>query len=450
MSAPVQDTPVKSEQERIDVLLAEARATVATEPPRAAELASQALDAARTAAYRAGEATGLLYLGMARAAQLDTQGALASLEEARGVYAELGDKAGEDTATFQMGDVHYDLSQFGLAIECYQQYLKGAEERQDDTAATRALCNLGNVYYALDQYGDALDHYSRSLAKVREASAAGLQPTPGAMRLEDILLNNIGNLYLDTEDFGRAVEFFGTALSRRPGELTVQLNLGTAYHYLKDYPRALELHEDVLKSARAQGDRAVEAYALESIAMTRDELGERDTALSLHREALAIRQDVGDENGVASSHLKIGNLALEIGDRGLALTCLGKALNSAEELGARDCVAEAHLGLSHYYRGEGDFEAALEHHERFHAVKLDVVREQAEKRATSLGIELNAERSVHEAEVARLKTRIEQLTIEIDYSRRDKQVSEVVDSEAFQALKQRAKELRRRMSGTAT
>ena len=302
----------------------------------------------------------------------------------------------------------------------------------------RALCNLGNVFYGLDQYGDALDNYSRALTIAREI---------GNDAHEDILLNNIGNLYLDSEDFGRAAEFYERALQRTPGELTVQLNLGIAHYFLREYARAIELQESVLASAREQGNRGLEAHALESLGDTRDATGETPLALRLHREALAVRREIGDEGGVATSQLRIGKIASKLGDRPVALSNLESALRGAEALGARDCVAETHHALSQYYRDGGDYPRALEHHENFHNVKVEIIREQSEKRVIALGIELSAERNVHEAEVTRLKGRIQELAIEIDYARRDKQLAEVVESDSFLALKARAKELRRRMAG---
>src|SRR5579859_2539427 len=76
-----------------------------------------------------------------------------------------------------------------------------------------------------------------------------------------------------------------------------------------EYERAEDLLREALRRARAGGDRAAEAGALDQLAwlmhfqaLDRDREGaDPEAEEALFRQALALRRDIGDQAGIAAS-----------------------------------------------------------------------------------------------------------------------------------------------------
>ena len=65
---------------------------------------------------------------------------------------EIGDKAAQGRACGNLGNVHYLLGNFSLAIHYHNERLKIAKEFGDKAAERRAHSNLGNAHIFLVQW----------------------------------------------------------------------------------------------------------------------------------------------------------------------------------------------------------------------------------------------------------------------------------------------------------
>ncbi|MEO0827536.1 MAG: CHAT domain-containing tetratricopeptide repeat protein, partial [Cyanobacteria bacterium J06642_9] len=163
---------------------------------------------------------------------------------------------------FQQGIQQYQVSQFQLALESWQQALEIYRAIGDRQGEATSLGNLGLAYYALGDYPRSIDFHQQSLEIDRQI---------GDRQGEATSLDNLGNAYYALGEYQRAIDFHQQSLDiarqigDRQGEAYSLGNLGNAYYSLGDYPRAIDFHQQSLDIARQIGDRQGEATSLNNL-----------------------------------------------------------------------------------------------------------------------------------------------------------------------------------------
>ncbi|KAI0235358.1 G-protein-signaling modulator 1 [Lamellibrachia satsuma] len=137
------------------------------------------LDLSKEIADRIGEARALYNLGnvyhakgkqLSRSAHQDPGEFPAevkeSLQKAADYYEsnleivrELGDRAAQGRACGNLGNTHYLLGNFNLAVRNHEERLAIAKEFGDKAAERRAYSNLGNAHIFLGEFEVAAEHY---------------------------------------------------------------------------------------------------------------------------------------------------------------------------------------------------------------------------------------------------------------------------------------------------
>ncbi|XP_007945228.1 G-protein-signaling modulator 1 [Orycteropus afer afer] len=208
-------------------------------------------------------------------------------------------------------------------------------------------------------------------------------------------------------DFKAGAAFFEAAVQVGTEDLktlsAIYSQLGNAYFYVKEYPRALAYHKHDLLLARTIGDRMGEAKASGNLGNTLKVLGRFDEAIVCCQRHLDIAQEQGDKVGEARALYNIGNVYHAKGkhlswsttqDPGHLPPDVRETLRKAsdfyernlslvKELGDRAAQGRAYgnLGNTHYLLG--DFpEAAAFHKERL-AIAKEFGDKAAERRAYS-------------------------------------------------------------------
>ncbi|MBC9719041.1 tetratricopeptide repeat protein [Streptomyces sp. TRM66268-LWL] len=136
--------------------------------------------------------------------------------------------------------------------------------------------------------------------------------------------------------------------------------LDTAAHY-RD---ALALHALALDAARALGDRAAEAAALNRLGHAHLRTGSYTAAVRHHQEALDAHRVGGDRLGEADALHGLGTLSWRLGRYEDARAHLEAALALRRELADTGGEGAALYGLGTVHRQLGDYPRALDHQER--------------------------------------------------------------------------------------
>ena len=286
------------------------------------------MQAAAAAAGAAGQAQGATLLvatarlreGIAtyRSGQVDR--AVALIEEARGIYAEAGDRAG----------VAGTLNSLAAAIS-----------EGPDTKRIRALYDEGLAIARAIGKQDLVARFLNNIA-IQERRAGNLQASLTmnqealAIRREigdrtntSVSLNNIGNVLLDLGDLQ-----------------------GASTHY-----------EESASMSREMGDRRSTARALFNAGEAFKQQGELARSRAVYEESLKIRREIPDPAGVATSLFGLGHLAAVQGDFAAAKQSLNEALEMDRKLDRRRPMAFSLFQLAEIAHLEGDLATARRRHQ---------------------------------------------------------------------------------------
>ena len=209
-----------------------------------------ALESARRAGHRPGEAWVLNNLGEALGFTRETEG-IAHLEQALMIRRETGDRKGE----------------------------------------AQTANNLADAYVILDRKDEALDLLRRALELNRET---------GNQYGEGVALNNLGEAFLDLGRTEEAIDCFHRA-NRTFAEIKVPHGVGYALHNVgRSYlslgrdAEALEHLWQALAVHRATGDRHREAFTLRFLGVAQSRAGRPAEAEVSWGQAAVIFDDLGD------------------------------------------------------------------------------------------------------------------------------------------------------------
>jgi DNA-binding SARP family transcriptional activator len=201
-----------------------------------------ALDSARRAGNRQGEAWVLNNLGNALGVTGDPEG-IGHLERSLAIRREIGDRAGEAQAANNLADAYQSLGRTEDALELYRRALALNREADNRYGEGVALVNLGSTLLELDRAGEAVDHLlqaRRTFAEIAYPDGAGYA------------LHTLGRCYLSLRRDAEGMDCLRQALAshqttgnRRRQAVTLR-SLGIAQSHAD---LAVEAHESWARAA---------------------------------------------------------------------------------------------------------------------------------------------------------------------------------------------------------
>ncbi|MCZ8200503.1 tetratricopeptide repeat protein [Microcystis sp. LE19-55.1A] len=203
----------------------------------------------------------------------------------------------------EQGAQQYKISQFGEALQSWEQALQIYREIKNRQGEANSLGNLGIAYGSLGQYQKAIEFYQQSLTIAKEI---------GDRQGEANSLGNLGIAYSSLGQYQKAIEYHQQSLAidreikNRQGEAASLGNLGNAYSSLGQYQKAIEYLQQQLTIAKEIGDRQGEANSLGNLGIAYGSLGQYQKAIEYHQQSLAINREIGDRAGEALSLNNLG------------------------------------------------------------------------------------------------------------------------------------------------
>lgn len=135
-----------------------------------------------------------------------------------------------------------------------------------------------------------------------------------------LVLNGLGNLYLDMGNTEQATVAFNDALDSlgRIGDrfrmAGVYNNLGKAFSKQRDWATAEKYYQDSLKIKQQAGDTLGQALSLNNLIQVYRNQGYKEQAIKVGNEAARLFQEIRDYNGAAVAKRNVGRLYREMGD----------------------------------------------------------------------------------------------------------------------------------------
>ena len=297
----------------------------------------------------------LLLRGAALLLEGNAQASLPSFKEAREINDRTGNQWGVAMALAYTGLALHRLGDLGGAEKVYLESLGIAQNLGSASGIAAQNGNLGRLYLDRGELGRALGFLEKSRTQFSEIE----DPLLKARVLYPIgtILSTRGDLDSATERFQEVVE-----ISRRIGsrldEARALTELGTVL-----------ARRGRLEEARRHADNAVQlvseerhpSYAAKALAASADvhaRLGALDLARQRFDRALVLERKVGDRIGIARVLGARARLALREGDLARARRGAEEELRLARETGARAAETEALRTLGGVDLAAGDLERA--------------------------------------------------------------------------------------------
>lgn len=205
--------------------------------------------------------------------------AIGPCRAALGMYASLGDEAGEGDALHILGQAERKLSNYSSALDSHERALALARQSGDSLRQGRSLIDLADVYERQKDWQKSIDLYRQAISELK---------MPAFWQEASRALRQLGDVFTGGRDFVHAYEVYAQALSyaesARDALLIAEANdyLGYCHRQLGDFERAMQYHRaafDISAKLPTAADRARgRARALNHLGLCSLELAERAVA----------------------------------------------------------------------------------------------------------------------------------------------------------------------------
>jgi tetratricopeptide (TPR) repeat protein/transcriptional regulator with XRE-family HTH domain len=324
---------------------------------QALTLYRNALDAARQASDRLGQAGALADLGDIQTLTGDYRAATGHHQQALEIYRDLGDRLGEANALNKLATVQQASGEYRSATANLATALDLHRGLGDRLGEANDLNQLGVVQYQTGDYGTATASHEQALE---------LRRLLGDQIGEAIALYRLGGVQQATGDFQAAEVSLVQALALhravgyRFGEATVLSQLGGVQQATGDYAAAAVTQEEALWLYRALGYPIGEADALNNLGAVMQATGNSATAEAYYLDALELYRRIGYRLGEAQVLNNLGEWSLAASACEDGLPRYEQALAIAKGVASLLEEARALEGLGRYQRQNGrDAEATV-------------------------------------------------------------------------------------------
>ncbi|XP_019640557.1 PREDICTED: uncharacterized protein LOC109482314 [Branchiostoma belcheri] len=279
-----------------------------------------------------------------------------------------GDQHAQMSVCLWMGDIHSEqLHSPRTAIQHYEQALALARRLKDRHRAKVAYIKLGLVHYEMGEYGAALEWAQKHLQIVEEDG--NKEEQIAAHTLVGDVYRRLGKLDLATSHFNTALQM-AQQTGDQHGQMAVYFAIGDMHRAQLHSPHtAIQHYEQVLALARQLKDRHEEGKAYEYarlgiVGLVHCGVGEYEASLECFQKSLKIKQEDGEKKeqivthraiGIMKAYFMMGDIHKNILHSPLtAIQYYDKALALARQLKYKhhEGVACERLGMARFEMGE--------------------------------------------------------------------------------------------------
>lgn len=166
-----------------------------------------------------------LYAGIVYLQNGESDKAITSFFKAENYACQAENNLTAGRSSNNIGYIYYEQDVMDSAVVYYQKALDYYEKGQvADSLILQTLTNIGQTYEIQSNFTDASYYYEKGLKLANEL---------GNKLYQVAFIHNIGVLHYDRNDYGKAIEYFHTALSRSKqveDSVKLHLNLARVYH----------------------------------------------------------------------------------------------------------------------------------------------------------------------------------------------------------------------------
>ncbi len=236
----------------------------------------------------------------------------AQQSELDSMIGELARHPQEDSARLQLlGDISYTCYQLDPDKGIYyaNELVELAKKTNNVVWGAMGFARLGLNYAEKGMYNEAIEHYRQ---------AENIFVTIGDQQRIFGVRNSLAITYMELSSFSRALDIYFKNLGyceRAGKDISTALtcgNIALVYLRMGNYRKALEYNSKALAVQRKANDIKAVADLLNSRGNMYDALNDYNNALPLYRESLQLSENTGYDKGIAAASSNLGNIFSEL------------------------------------------------------------------------------------------------------------------------------------------
>jgi tetratricopeptide (TPR) repeat protein/serine phosphatase RsbU (regulator of sigma subunit) len=233
-----------------------------------------------------------------------------------------------------------------------------------------------------DAEGTSEEQINKHLNTLRDKEEAG------DLKAVAIISGEIGSLYHDDNQLGKALEYYNKSLTlkKETGDLegaSLVLNdIAVTYYDSGRYETAVENYEESYKISEELGNKKVSAVILDNIGQVYENTYQYEKAVKFYEQSLEISKGLDEKEDEALMYDKIANIYVEQNDLGKAIDNCQKSLEIDKKLNKEENVAATLNNMGSIYYNMGNYDNAREYYEQ----SLDVTRKIGDQKQISIAL----------------------------------------------------------------
>lgn len=279
-----------------------------------------------------------------------------------------------------------------------------SERLDNDTAQIRANNLYGLAYYYAGNYENATEYFFSGLE---------LAESYGDPEYESILLNNLGMIYDEIEDYDQAIEYYQKSYDLvkdvdPSAAVDAFINQAVSYQNKKMFDKSMSLNDSAYKVAQSLNDSLHMVDILNNQGTIQYDMGNLDESLEYYLKAQQLYELMGNEEGVAIIHNNIGLIHLDRKEYADAYANFKEAERIANELNLYDFSGDIYSNLTIYYEEMEDYKNAYEYYDKYNVVYDSLIGEKRNLTIRKLEAQYNLEKNKRELLELQQKNELQQ------------------------------------------
>ncbi|WP_248723996.1 sensor histidine kinase [Seonamhaeicola sp. ML3] len=262
------------------------------------------------------------------------------------ISKETNNVVGEAQAYNDIGILHYDLADYGEALNQYNASMKIRTALNDSMGVAALYNKIGLIHQNTFKLDSAIFYATKAL-KIYEKK--------NHRRYVAYIKTNIANIYRGLKQYQRALDTHleiaevNKSINDNLGLTRTYNNIANAYLFLKDTVQSEEYYLKSIDLAVKHNYKKELAGLYNNYGGILHDMKKYTKAVEYNTKSLKLREELKDNYGITSSTLRLAGLYIDLKNYNKAKNCLYTGLNLSKRYNINELKMDAYDKLASYY-----------------------------------------------------------------------------------------------------
>ncbi len=334
-----------------------------------------------------------------------------------------------------VSDINYEI---GMMYSNWEVYEKAVEhfrisnhlnkKGNDEVIYMMGLQAIAFTFTKLNQADSAISYYSKVLDYYNSENK--LYPAINILEIIADINKNSGRHHQSIENQLVILSHY-QKLGNTDGEFATLNNLGFSHKYLNNYEKSLEYFK---KAMKLSGNKHFNASILLNIGVIYHNTGNYESSLEYIFKALKIRQTEKNLQETAKINNLLATTYFHIQDFETAINYAKMAIGIGEQIEDQDILYQSYLIVSKIYQAGGNFEIALDYHQKYSDIKAGLRKTDQQKQTEILSKKYFIDKTEKELKLLMAEEEVKDLTLRqlrLEKEKKEKELTMLKENEVL-------------------